>query len=581
MRSLVVAWLERHGLPGWLAPDYMVMVGLASLLGAAVTQRLSRRDGADAGLEGRALIAAYAGALAGGYVFEWLRALPEALLSGSLDPLLHAGRAAYGGLLLGALAAAWVLRRGGAKALPFLDRAVPLCGISYGFVRTGCFLAGCDYGKPTAGLFGVRFPAESPAALDHASLGWIPQGAPSLPVHPTQLYEAAVGLVAAAIASLWLFGPRRDGRAFGTWIALYATGRFFVEMVRGDASRGTYGPLSSAQVVSIVLLVGVGAAVVLARRGPRLSLASAMLAAAALVVPEEAAAEPAKSGQAAQPAKPAQPAQPAKPAGQTTQAPAGQKPGAATPPSVPPPPPVQQAQPYPPPQGGAYPYPYPPPAQGAAPYPYPYPYPYPPPPQGAAPYPYPYPYPYPPPPQGATPQAGVKSVPADELPPEERLEDPQKDYNKRRFSIGLAGGGYFAPGRFAVKDGALVDLEATYRITTGPRQRFEIGLEGRFVGTTDAAQGGIGVPMRFVAGLGRYSEIEFTTIPFYSRVVFDSAYFEPANGFGARFQLGFGFPLTSHFAIGFTPVGFGLMGSGSVNTLFTYEPRFWVKVAPL
>ncbi|TKD01998.1 prolipoprotein diacylglyceryl transferase [Polyangium fumosum] len=574
MRSLVVAWLERHGLPGWLAPDYMVMVGLAALLGAIATQRLSRRDGADAGLEGRALLAAYAGALAGGYVFEWLRALPEALLSRSLDPLLHAGRAAYGGLLMGALAAAWVLRRGGATALPFLDRAVPLCGISYGFVRTGCFLAGCDYGKPTAGFFGVRFPAGSPAALDHASLGWVPQGAPSLPVHPTQLYEAVVGLVAGVVASLWLLGPRRDGRAFGTWIALYATGRFCVEMVRGDASRGTYGPLSSAQLVSIVLLVGVGAAVVLARKGPRLSLASAMLAAAALVVPEEAAAQPAKPTGTTTQAPAGQP--PKQPAGQTPPA-AGPKAGAATPSSVPPPPPVQQAQPYPPPPQGGTAYPYPPPAQGAAPYPYPYPYP--PPPQGAAPYPYPYPYPYPPPPPGGTP-TGVRSVPAEELPPEEKPADPQKEYNKLRFGIGLAGGGYFAPGRFAVKDGALVDLEATYRIATGSRQRFEIGLEGRFVGTNDAAQWGIGVPLRFVTGLGRYAEIDFTTMPFYSRVVFDSAYFEPANGFGARFQLGFGFPLTSHFAIGFTPLGFGIMGSGSVHTLFTYEPRFWVKVAP-
>ncbi|MDI3289577.1 prolipoprotein diacylglyceryl transferase family protein [Polyangium sp. 15x6] len=571
MRTLIVAWLERHGLPGWLAPDYMMMVGLAALLGAAATQKLSRRDGADAGLEGRALIAAYAGALAGGYVFEWLRAVPEAIAAGSLNPLLHAGRAAYGGLLMGALAAAWVLRRGGAKALPFLDRAVPLCGISYGFVRTGCFLAGCDYGKPTAGLFGVRFPAESPAALDHASLGWVPRGAPSLPVHPTQLYEAAVGLVAAAIASLWLLGPRRDGRAFGTWIALYAVGRFFLEMLRGDASRGTYGPLSSAQVVSIVLLFAVGAAVLLARKGPRLSLASAMLAAAALVVPEEAAAQPAKAGQTTQSPTLYAPKQPAK-AGQTTQAPAGQT-------SVPPPPPVQQAQPYPPPQGSAYPYPYPPPPQGAAPYPYPYPYP--PPPQGAAPYPYPYPYPYPPPPQGATPPTGVRSVPAEELPPEEKPADPQREYNKLRFGIGLAGGGYFAPGRFAVKDGALVDLEATYRIATGPRQRFEVGLEGRFVGTTDAAQWGIGVPLRFVTGIGRYAELDFTAVPFYSRVSFDSAYFEPANGFGSRFQFSFGFPLTSHFAIGFTPLGFGVMGSGSVNALFTYEPRFWVKVAPL
>ena len=109
MRSLVVAWLERHGLPGWLAPDYMVMVGLAALIGAAITQRLSRRDGADVGLEGRALVAAYAGALLGGYVLEWLRMLPEALAAGSLHPFFRVGRAAYGGLLVGALAAGVLL----------------------------------------------------------------------------------------------------------------------------------------------------------------------------------------------------------------------------------------------------------------------------------------------------------------------------------------------------------------------------------------------------------------------------------------------------------------------------------------
>jgi hypothetical protein len=99
------------------------LVALASILGAAASLRLARCDGADERLEAHALLAYYIGALTGGYVLEGLRALPEPLVNGSLEPSTHAGRAAYGGFLGGAVGASLVLRKGGAKILPFLDRA--------------------------------------------------------------------------------------------------------------------------------------------------------------------------------------------------------------------------------------------------------------------------------------------------------------------------------------------------------------------------------------------------------------------------------------------------------------------------
>jgi prolipoprotein diacylglyceryltransferase len=233
------------------------MVGIAAILGTAVTIWLSERDGADTRIEKRALLATYIGALLGGYVFEWLRVLPEVIVTLSWDPFFHVGRAAYGGFLGGTLCAIVVLRRGRVEVRPFLDRAVPLCGLSYGFVRVGCFLAGCDYGKPTASAWGMRFPVGSPAAVDHAALGWAPRTGESLPVHPTQLYEAAIGVVAAGLASVWLVKGKRDGRAFATFVVLYAVGRFFVETLRGDGSRGLYADLSTAQWVSIGLVVTV------------------------------------------------------------------------------------------------------------------------------------------------------------------------------------------------------------------------------------------------------------------------------------------------------------------------------------
>ena len=163
----------------------------------------------------------------------------------------------------------------------------------------------------------------------------------------------------------------------------------------------------------------------------------------------------------------------------------------------------------------------------------------------------------------------------------EAPSDPQREMNGRMLGVGLSGGGYFAPGRFAVKDGATLELEVTWRIPSSARQRAEIGLEGRYVRTDDVSQGGIGLPLRFVSGLGRFAELDAALIPFYTRVVFDSPYFEAANGFGARFQLGFGFPLVSRFSIGITPLAFGLMASPDIDVLFTYEPKVWVKLTPL
>jgi prolipoprotein diacylglyceryltransferase len=540
MRSQVIMWFERHGLPGWLAPDYMMMVGLAALLGAAATMWLSERDKANTLVEKRALLATYVGALLGGYVFEWLRVLPDAIMSLSWQPFLHVGRAAYGGLLMGTLCAVVVLRQGGALVRPFLDRSVPLCGLSYGFVRVGCFLAGCDYGKPTASEFGVRFPIGSPAAVDHAGHGWVARGSESLPVHPTQLYEAAIGIFAAGIASIWLAKGKRDGRAFATFISLYAIGRFFVEMLRGDGSRGYYGALSTAQWVSVGLVIAVLVLVWQAKREGRRALAAATALAFLLTVPRSAAAQ----------------AQPTAPPTASLAAAAPQTPVPTVPATnIPPPPPAAVAQPYPyPPPAGAQPYPYGPPAPVAQ------------------------SYPYGPPNGQVLPPSKVEAPVKEE--PEEPPADSQKEINKRRLGIGVAFGLYLVP-RFGVSNGGTIDFETVWRIPAALRARFELGLGGTFVLASDATLGGVAIPLRFVSGISRRTEMEIGVTPFYSRLSFDSPFFEPVNVLGARLQAGVGWPLGTHFQLGISPIVIGIMGSADVKTLFTYEPKFWMRVAAL
>jgi len=271
MRPSALAWLARHRCPGWLLPDYFALVALAVVVGALIALRLAARDGASRVHTARAIACAYVASLVGGYVFEALRAIPAAVDAGSWRPVLHAGRAAYGGLLGGMLAAAAYLVAVGEPLAPFFDRVAIGCGLTFALVRTGCFLAGCDYGLPTARVWGVRFPPGSLAALDHVHRGFVPRGSASLPVHPTQLYEAGVGLIAAALAARPVARGHRDGRAFAAFLGVYAVGRFGVELLRGDQDRGRAWSLSTAQWVSVSILLALAAVFLRRWRGTELA----------------------------------------------------------------------------------------------------------------------------------------------------------------------------------------------------------------------------------------------------------------------------------------------------------------------
>jgi phosphatidylglycerol:prolipoprotein diacylglycerol transferase len=256
MKRTLLLCLFRHDLPAWLLPEYFQLAAIGAIAASAIALWLAKRDGASAVHTTRALACAYLGALAGGYLFESLRALPGAMVAGSWHAVEHPGRAAYGGLLGGAASAALYLWRVQQPQAPFFDRVAVGTGLGFALVRTGCFIAGCDYGLPTALPWAVRFPPGSLAAVDHARHGLVPAGAPSLPVHPTQLYEVLVGLIGAAASTLPLVRGRRDGSAFATFLVIYAVGRFAIEFLRGDQERGHALSLSTAQWVSVALVVG-------------------------------------------------------------------------------------------------------------------------------------------------------------------------------------------------------------------------------------------------------------------------------------------------------------------------------------
>jgi len=164
----------------------------------------------------------------------------------------NGGLAYYGGLVGGTWAVYLIARRDG---LPFLKLAdATAMGVAMGlfFGRIGCFLAGCCFGEVTEHAVGTRFPAWSPASEGQFREGLLSApGLPSLPVHPTQLYEAVGCLAISVFLSQW--GPRHkrfDGQVALLALLLYAALRSLLEEFRAD-DRGVYYGLSTSQWVSL------------------------------------------------------------------------------------------------------------------------------------------------------------------------------------------------------------------------------------------------------------------------------------------------------------------------------------------
>ncbi|MFH2008882.1 MAG: prolipoprotein diacylglyceryl transferase [bacterium] len=167
----------------------------------------------------------------------------------------------YGGLLLAlGFAVAYVRRRGLAlwRVADLFGLALPL-GLTFG--RLGCHFHGCCFGAPTRAAWGVSFPPGSDASTAQAAAGLLSDAARhSLAVHPTQLLS--VGLNLGIFLALY-FGlrPRQrfEGQLMCGFLLLYGPARFAVEALRADA-RGGVGPLSTSQLISLLLVAGAAVA---------------------------------------------------------------------------------------------------------------------------------------------------------------------------------------------------------------------------------------------------------------------------------------------------------------------------------
>jgi phosphatidylglycerol:prolipoprotein diacylglycerol transferase len=251
-------------------PIYAYGALLAVSLGVAwwLSARATERHGLPPAAVSRALVAAIAGGLIGARA-------AYVLLGESGEPVTSAfalgggGLTLYGGLVAGA-ASAWVLlRRERVRLLAWGDGAAPGFCVALLIGRVASYLAGSDYGRPLSpdapvwlGRLGTfpRWPTDtvprldgSPAWVDHVTRGALsPSSIESLPVHPTQLYEAVFAAVLfAGVVLLRARQPFRGASCLAA-IAVYGIWSVVIETFRGDADRGLLGPLSVAQWCAVV-----------------------------------------------------------------------------------------------------------------------------------------------------------------------------------------------------------------------------------------------------------------------------------------------------------------------------------------
>ena len=230
--------------------SFGMMVAVAALVGLWLFRReLQRsslpRDATDAGIVG----------VIGGLLGAKLLWTIEHAGQGPVTELLFSrgGLSWYGGLIGGVGAGLGYMAIKRWSMIPILSAATPALAFGHLIGRIGCFLVGDDYGTPSNVPWAVAFPEGLPPT--------------TVPVHPTQLYEA-IGL---GLLGWLLLRWRRTGVTDSIVLGRYLVGagslRFLIEFIRVN-ERIAFG-LSVAHFVSLAAVVlGIGCLVV-AHPAPR------------------------------------------------------------------------------------------------------------------------------------------------------------------------------------------------------------------------------------------------------------------------------------------------------------------------
>jgi phosphatidylglycerol:prolipoprotein diacylglycerol transferase len=263
-------------MPGldWEVQAYGFFVGLALVLGWALTLGIARRDGLPADRLGSVYVVSAALALFGARAI-WVLQHPQTYEGWRSLFVLQAGTLApFAGALLALLVSGFMVTRRKVNVWAWYDVIATAFAVGVVLESLGALFAGTAYGRyaPHAAL-AITFPKGSPAFADHsvALRNLMTSGATeSLPVHPVQLYSAVAGLVGVALC-LWLRKRRTfTGQVFCAFAIYFLAFRSFVEeFLRADAATPVAGPLNAGQLGALVMIAALGVVYGVRRRQAR------------------------------------------------------------------------------------------------------------------------------------------------------------------------------------------------------------------------------------------------------------------------------------------------------------------------
>ncbi len=158
------------------------------------------------------------------------------------------GLGIWGGILLGTLVGAFVVRQAGESPTAMMDAAAPGLLVAQAVGRLGNWWNQELFGKPTDRAWGLEIDPE------HRPLEYLDTET----FHPTFLYEGLYALAAAGV--LLAVDARFRIRApalFSLYVALYCAGRFFVELLRIDPAHEFFGLRLNAWVAAVLFVAAV------------------------------------------------------------------------------------------------------------------------------------------------------------------------------------------------------------------------------------------------------------------------------------------------------------------------------------
>jgi phosphatidylglycerol---prolipoprotein diacylglyceryl transferase len=156
------------------------------------------------------------------------------------------GLGVWGGILLGAVAGAIVVRRAGENVRLFADAVAPGLLVAQGIGRLGNWFNQELFGKPTNLPWGLEID------LEHRPVKY----SASDTFHPTFLYELIYDVALAGIL-VWV-GSRfriKPPGLFALYVAVYTFGRTFEELLRVDPSHHFLGQRINFWVSIVVCVV--------------------------------------------------------------------------------------------------------------------------------------------------------------------------------------------------------------------------------------------------------------------------------------------------------------------------------------